>query len=237
MICHLGLDATISKTMNLIPAPIGAAIFATVGESVMPSMISGVYRKLQWKDFKVVEAPPAGVPAGAVAQTITSHTALGGLPLKTSPPGSPAIFQVPDTLAITITFDSASWRLASVSQWSGKDQVWLIKHEQGHYDINALFVRDFFHRVQAMVGQPFFDANMLKDQLLAHRAATIGRISATQDAYDRDTENSRNGSEQWAWWSAIERAGQLHRTPIIVGPDGRYLRVELADALVKAGLG
>jgi hypothetical protein len=202
----------------------------------MPSMISGVYRKLQWRDFKVVETPPAGVPAGAVAQTITSHTALGGLPRKSSSPGIADVFMVPDTLVITITFNSASWRLASVSHWSGKDQVWLIKHEQGHYDINALLVRDFFHRIQAMVGQPFFDANDLKDQILAHRAATIGRIAATQDAYDKDTENSRDRSEQWAWWSAIERASQLHRSPLVTGTDGRYLRIELADALAKAGL-
>jgi hypothetical protein len=98
-------------------------------------------------------------------------------------------------------------------------------------------VRDFFVRVRALIGQPFLDLADLREQLADHRAATIGRIAKLQEVYDADTENSRNGAEQWSWWSAVERASQLHRTPLVAGPDGRYLRIELADAPQAANLG
>jgi hypothetical protein len=87
-----------------------------------------------------------------------------------------------------------------------------------------------------MIGQPFTDSGALHAQMVNHRAATLGRISTLQQNYDSDTANSRNGSEQWNWWSAIQRASQLHRTPLVLGADGRYLRIELADALQAAGL-
>jgi hypothetical protein len=202
----------------------------------MPSMLTGVDRKLRWQDFKSVVTPPAGVPDGAVAETLPNHSAAGGAPQKTTIAGGQPIFQIPDTLVINVFLRNDSWRLSSVSAWPGAEQVWLIKHEQGHYDIYALMVRDFFQRVRGMIGQPFSDARALHAQLARHRAATIDRIAALQANYDADTANSRNGSEQWNWWSAIERASQLHRTPFVVGPDGRYLRIELADALKTAGL-
>jgi hypothetical protein len=202
----------------------------------MPSVLTGVDRQLQWSDFKVVATPPAGKPAEAAAETIPNHTAMGGAPHNIWPHGAAPIFQIPDNLVMKVFLKDASWRLASVSQWSGADQVWLIKHEQGHYDLYALMARDFFQRIRAMIGQPFTDSGALHTQMVNHRAATLGRISTLQQNYDSDTANSRNGSEPWNWWSAIQRASQLHRTPLVLGADGRYLRIELADALQAAGL-
>ena len=202
----------------------------------MPSTLTGVERKLRWPDFKVVATPPPGVPAQAAAQTIPTHTAMGGLPHNVAPAGFKPIYQIPDTLVMNVFLDAASWRLSSVSQWTGADQVWLIKHEQGHYDIYALMVRDFYVRIRALIGQPFLDLAELHEQMADHRAATIGRIAKLQEAYDADTENSRNGGEQWTCWCAIQRASQLHRTPLVAGADGRYLRIDLADALLAAGL-
>lgn len=202
----------------------------------MPSKLTGVERRLRWGDFKSVATPPPGVPAAAVAQTIPFHTATGGLPRNVSPAGFTPYYEVPDTLIINVTLKSDSWRLDSVSSWSGADQVWLINHEQGHYDIYALLVRDFFVRVQGVIGKPFTDEAELRELLLDHRAATIGRIAGLQQDYDHDTSNSRNGTEQWNWSCAIQRAKQLHRIPLVEGPDGRYLRVELMDELKSAGL-
>jgi Bacterial protein of unknown function (DUF922) len=208
----------------------------TIAETIMPSMLTGVERKLRWPDFKAVDTAPAGVPEEAVAQTIPLHSASGGIPHNVAPAGFKPIYMIPDALTMNVYLDAASWRLTSVSRWTGADQVWLIKHEQGHYDIYALMVRDFFVRVRALIGQPFSDLADLHEQLADHRAATIGRISKLQHDYDVDTANSRNGSEQWNWWCAIQRASQLHRTPLATGPDGRYLRIELAAALEAAGL-
>ena len=202
----------------------------------MASVLTGVDRKLLWSDFQAVANAPAGAPEGAAAQTIPNHTATGGVPHNVAATGLAPIFMIPDNLVINVFLQNDSWRLDSVSNWTGAEQVWLIKHEQGHYDIHALLVRDFFVRIQAMIGQPFSDAAALQSQLIDHRAATIGRIAGLQDDYDNDTANSRNGSEQWTWWNAIERASQLHRVPLVTGADGRFLRLELIDALTAAGL-
>jgi Bacterial protein of unknown function (DUF922) len=202
----------------------------------MPSVLFGVYRKLRWTDFQPVATAPPGKPAAAAAETILGHTLSGGVPHNISPPGATPIFQVPDTLSVNVFPSAACWRLASVSAWPGPQQVWLIKHEQGHYDIHALMWRDFFYRIQGMVGQSFPTLATVNAEITAHGAATIGRIAKLQSDYDADTANSQNGGEQWNWWSAIERASQLHRTPLVAGPDGRYLRIELADALHKADL-
>jgi hypothetical protein len=202
----------------------------------MPSKLTGVDRRLRWGDFKSVATPPAGVPPGAAAQTIPLHTATGGTAHNVGPAGLTPFFEIPDTLIINVSLSRDSWRLDSVSNWSGTDQVWLINHEQGHYDIYALLVRDFFVRIQGMIGQPFTDAAELREIILDHRAATIGRIAGVQQDYDDDTANSRNGGEQWNWSCAIQRAKQLHRMPLVAGPDGRYLRVELLDELKSAGL-
>jgi len=202
----------------------------------MPSVLTGVDRKLRWSDFNVVAAPPAGAPAAATAMTNPGHTAAGGLPRNIAAAGMTPIFMIPDTLVVNVFLQSDSWRLASVSAWSGADQVWLIKHEQGHYDLYALMVRDFFERIRSLIGQPFTDAAELHALMLDHREATLGKAKTLQKAYEDDTENSRNGDEQWAWWCAIQRAREAHRTPLTRGADGRYLRVELLDALVAAGL-
>ena len=203
----------------------------------MASRLTGVYRKLKWSDFRVFETVPAGIPANVVAETLVSHTELGGDTRRIAGAGGSAIFEVADNLVINVFLQTNTWRLASLSRRTGAQQAWLIKHEQGHYDIYALLARDFYYRAQAMIGVPFSSNNALINQVNAHRAATLGREDAIQKAYDADTESSQNRSEQWAWWSAIERASQLHRSPLVTGPDGRYLRIELADALAKAGLG
>jgi hypothetical protein len=129
---------------------------------------------------------------------------------------------------------SGTWRLESLSKASGRDQVWLIKHEQGHYDIDALLARDFFERVRSMIGQPFSSARSALDQVTVHHNATRGRADALNKLYDDDIyaiENSIDRVEQWNWWCAIERARQLHRSPPERDAEGRLLNVELVNAL------
>ena len=86
-----------------------------------------------------------------------------------------------------------------------------MRHEQGHYDICALMVRD--------LKETYFD-----------------EIGSIQNIYDADSKHSRDGEEQWVWWSVIRRAMELHRVPLTLGPDGRYLKLRLLDALEGAGL-
>ena len=84
-------------------------------------------------------------------------------------------FAIPDTLAVKVSITRDSWRLTSLSAAPGRKQVWLIKHEQGHYDIDALLARDFYQRVRSLTDLTFANASDAWGQLRDHRAATIGR--------------------------------------------------------------
>lgn len=195
----------------------------------------GVDYKLRWADFQSVATPPAGVPAMESLETRTQIT-VGGFFIDTVWQGATSFYMIRDTLVVRVFIRSDSWRLASLSTASGRDQVRLIKHEQGHYDITALLARDFYQRVRSLIGQPFTDPANASEQVQDHRDATIGRDDALNKLYDDDTKNSRDGVEQWSWWCAIERARQLHRSPPARDAEGRPLKVELVDALRSFGL-
>jgi hypothetical protein len=201
----------------------------------MASALFGVEYKVRWADYRSVASPPVGVPPNMMMETRTD-TAVVGLDVVRGGAASAPQFTVPDTLSIKVSATPDSWRLSSISTSSGRDQVWLIKHEQGHYDIDALLARDFYERVLSMMGVTFASANEAWSQLRGHRAATIGRADAINHDYDDDTHNSRDHNEQWNWWCAIERARQLHRSPATQGRDGRLLKIELIDALAAVGL-
>jgi len=188
---------------------------------------------VQWKDFQVLTTPPAGQEK-FVALTHAEFTRTGGNVVQLS--STPPFFTIGDNLVLRIFMGADSWRLLSLSYVSGKEQVWLIKHEQGHYDIEALLVRDFYWRIRSLMGTPFSSTADITSAIAAHANATINFAAQLQIDYDHDTENSQNRSEQWAWWDAIDRARQLHRVPLQMNADGQYLRIELMDALRKAKL-
>jgi len=197
----------------------------------MASALFGVGYKVRWADYRSLPTPPVGVPERMVMETRTATSVVG---LDVVPDASQ--FVVPDTLTIKVSTTPDSWRLNSLSAIPGPKQVWLIKHEQGHYDIDSLLARDFYERVRSLMGRTFADAGEAWRQLRDHRAATIGRADAINHDYDDDTQNSEIGAEQWNWWCAIERARQLHRSPAEHNRDGRLLKIELIDALAAVGL-
>jgi hypothetical protein len=202
----------------------------------MPSMLDGVERRMKWSDFRVVTTAPADAPAGAAAHTTANFTLTGNNVINAAPLSAPPMFTIGDTLVMRVFPTSDCWRLSSVSQWPGEKQLWLIAHEQGHYDITALLARDFFNRLRTLIGVQFSDRGALQRVVNDHARATTDRLRELEKLYEDDTKNSEDRSEQWAWHCAIERAGQLHRTPLELGPDARYLKLELAKSLKDAGL-
>jgi hypothetical protein len=173
-------------------------------------------------------AAGSDLPADAVARTTANFTLTGNAVINVAPPRASPMLTIGDTLVMTVFPSRECWRLASVSQWPGNKQVWLIAHEQGHYDITALLARDFYYRLLTLVGVTFSDGGELQRKVNDHARKTTDRIKEIEELYEGDTSNSQNGSEQWAWHCAIERAHQLHRMPLELGPDGHYLKLELA---------
>jgi hypothetical protein len=86
------------------------------------------------------------------------------------------------------------------------------------------------------MGMPFNSTSEIAEAIAGHASATIDNLAQLNLDYDNDTQHSINGSEQWNWWCAIQRARQLHRVPLEKNADGQYLRIELVAALRTAGL-
>jgi hypothetical protein len=193
----------------------------------MTSTLSGVPRTLTWSDFQAVTTAPGGVPFDA--QTVPTHRVAGFNPRKVEASREEFVLLV-NSITVTVTLASSSWRLTSVD-----NDKWLLRHEQGHYDVYALMVRDWFTEVVQMIPQPW-TKNDLTEQMSSLKETYLDRISSIQKAYDDNTGHSRNGEDQWVWWSAIRRAMELHRLPLTPGPDGRLLKLRLLDALRTANL-
>jgi hypothetical protein len=197
------------------------------GESKMTSTLSGVPRILKWSDFRAVTTAPAGVSFGA--ETVPTHNVSGLHPVKVQASRSD-LFLLPNSITVSVTLAATSWRLSSVD-----NDKWLLRHEQGHYDVYALMIRDWFTDVVAMIPQPWV-MNDLNEQLRNLKETYLDRIASIQKSYDDDTEHDRNGEDQWVWWSVIRRAMELHRMPLTPGPDGRLLKLRLLDALRTVNL-
>jgi hypothetical protein len=197
------------------------------GEPKMTSTLSGVPRTLKWTDFQAMTTAPGGVPFAA--ETVTTHKITGVNPMKVEASRDEFLL-LANSITVSVTLAPSSWRLTSVDN----DQ-WLLRHEQGHYDVYALMVRDWFTDVVAMIPQPWTKAD-LTEQMSSLQETYFDRIPSIQKAYDDDTGHSRNGEDQWEWWSAIRRAMELHRLPLTPGPDGRLLKLRLLDALRTANL-
>ena len=100
----------------------------------MTSTLLGVPRILKWADFQTVTIAPGGVPFGA--ETIVTHHVSGLHPMKVQG-GQSDLFLLPDSITVSVTLAANAWRLPSV-----ENDQWLLRHEQGHYDIYALMIRD-----------------------------------------------------------------------------------------------
>jgi hypothetical protein len=198
-----------------------------IGESKMTSTLSGVPRTLKWSDFRAVTTAPGGVPFGA--ETVVTHHVSGLHPVKVQASRTD-LFLLPDSITVSVTLATDSWRLTSL-----ENDKWLLRHEQGHYDVYALMIRDWFTDVVAMIPQPWA-MNDLNEQLHDLKETYLDRITSIQNSYDSDTEHDQNGEDQWVWWSVIRRAMELHRMPLTPGPDGRLLKLRLLDALRTANL-
>lgn len=214
----------------------------------MTSALIGSDYKLHWTDFTSVATPPATATPSAYASAAMTHaeSTVAGLNVAPVWSGAPGPFHmVSNSLVVRIAMKSDSWRLASVTTWSGPDQVWLLKHEQGHYDITALLARDYYQRIRAMMGRPFTNPADAWEQIASNAAATIARTAAMNHDYDATTWGGSKREVQWSWWCAIERARQLHRSPLarddfgnlLKDDQGHLLKVELVDALRSLGLG
>ena len=137
-----------------------------------------VSQKLTWEDFK---ANP-NLESDAIALTASGITF--GYSLKTS--GNRIIDF--STSVEAQFYPSQSWYL------KGKDNDYILKHEQLHFDITELYARKFREKLSRL---PV--SRTVKEQMNAIHKKINESLNQEQRRYDLETEHSINKEVQKHW--------------------------------------
>jgi len=203
----------------------------------MPSRLDGLQRTLTWQDFGPPRAgnPPPPGQRGTAAQTRARPTR--SIFAEPVPGTRPPQFRLRDDAVISVDLDRGQ---TFVNQWTlnmpAPFPTDVLHHEQGHYDLVALFCRDMFIELMA-----------LKQQSLSTAAAVVaaaqtifqrfdGFIAAVHAPYDNQTNHGFIAQQQQRWDGSIRSAFTTARTPPMSAPDGTPYRVPLLDVLSQSGV-
>jgi predicted secreted Zn-dependent protease len=135
-------------------------------------------RRLTWEDFK---AEP--VKMGNTAAMTTTHLGFGYSVMNGQ---------------VTYKIDC---RFEKKKSWGLVKNDWILKHEQGHFDIAELFARKLNQRTSEYK----FDRSNFKTDLDAIYKAVVDEKEQYQQQYDDETDYSRNKNKQEEWLKKIEK--------------------------------
>lgn len=134
-------------------------------------------RKLTWDDFKA-----APQQMGSTVAMTTTHLGF-----------SYSITNGKVTYVIDCQFEKKkSWGLVK--------NDWILKHEQGHFDIAEIFAR----KLNKAVGEYQFNKNTFQKDLDAIYKSVVNEKEKFQQLYDEETDHSRNKARQEEWLNKIE---------------------------------
>src|SRR5512138_3263405 len=120
----------------------------------MSSQIVNLRRSLSWSDFGNPRPgpDPAGNTIATAAQTRATHAHT--VNSEVVPGTRPHTFRLSDNVTITVTLQRNQMFVnAWVFRQSSTFQDTILHHEQGHYDLVALFCRDMFIDIMALKTQ------------------------------------------------------------------------------------
>jgi hypothetical protein len=203
----------------------------------LPSRLTGLQRTLTWHDFGAPRPgnPPLPGQHGTAAQTRArpSRTIFAEHVSGTRPPQ----YRLRDDVLIAVDLIREQ---TFVNQWALNQPAPfptdLLHHEQGHYDLVALFCRDMFIEVMALKQQssPNPQAVLTAAQAIFQRFD--GFIAAVHTSYDDQTDHGNIAPQQQRWDGFIRNAFTLPRTPPMNAPDGTPYKVPLLDVLRQGGV-
>ena len=148
--------------------------------------------RLSWSDFAPVAALSDG--SGDQAATATSMTPLDNIrPIQIQ-----GRFALPD-LTLTVGLDRTNTQVVS----SAPQTDYLLKHEQGHFDITVLTVRAMARELELLRTA---SVAALGQQLGIVRDRHQQRADALELRYDADTRNAGDTAAQQTWNDAIDAA-------------------------------
>ena len=197
----------------------------------MSSNLTGLFLKLEWKDFK--GPVPASNPNNMSAMT-ASDFAPTGVATESVGSGATQSWRLGNNVTVTIKFDSSiSWVLPSVASLNDTQKASLLNHEQGHYNITALLARDMFIELMQLKGVRLSSSSVVVDQAKAIFARYQKIAQPLQDLYDSSsqTNHGKDNAKQLLWDGYINTAFTKARVPAVQAPDGKLYKEELLSIL------
>ncbi len=203
----------------------------------MPSRLNGLRRTLTFQDFG---SPRPGNPPPPGQRAIKAQTRAR--PNRTifaeHVPGThPPQFRLRDDAVISVELDTAQ---TFVNQWAlnlpAPFPADLLHHEQGHYDLVALFCRDMFIELMTLKQQSSSTPQAVVAAAQAIFQRFDGFIAAVHAPYDNQTDHGNIAQQQQRWDGFIRSAFTTARTPAMSAPDGTPYRVPLLDVLSQGGV-
>ena len=134
-------------------------------------------RKLTWDDFKA-----APLKLGNTAAMTTTH--LG--------------FQY-NVVNGKVTY-KIDCRFEKNKSWGLVKNAWILKHEQGHFDIAEIFAR----KLNKSVGEYQFNKISFKQDLDSIYKSVVDEKEKFQQQYDEETDFSRKKTKQEEWLKKID---------------------------------
>ena len=203
----------------------------------MSSQLVNLRRTLTWGDFGTPRPgpdPAAGVVATA-AKTRATHS--HAVHAEVVPGTRPPTFRLKDDVTVSVILQQQQMFVnAWVFRQPAAFQTTLLHHEQGHYDLVALFCRDMFIEIMAVKAQTFANGGgpLSEVQQILNRYDAL--IKAVHTPYDDDTKHGRNAMQQQRWDGFIQSALTVARSPAVSAPDGTPYKEPLLDCLRAGGV-
>jgi hypothetical protein len=135
-------------------------------------------RLLTWSDYKAKPDPGSGAAA--------STTTYLGIEYNINEKGFSYKIQC---------------RFSRTRSWGDSKTEWILKHEQGHFDIAEIFARMLHKRMSEYK----FDKATFRQDLGDIYNKIAGEKEKFQDQYDNETDHSRKKERQEEWLKKIEK--------------------------------
>jgi hypothetical protein len=194
-------------------------------------------RVLQWRDFGNPRPGPDPEPGTVATAAQLRATYRRSVNAEHVPGTRPPRFRLKDDATIAVILQDQqcyvnAWVLRQPSDF--QDRV--LHHEQGHYDLVALFCRDLFIDLVQLTSASLPNAQQVIREVQRIFSRYDALIAGVHDAYDDGSEHGRNPDEQRRWDGFIQTAFTQPRSPAMRAPDGTPCKVQLASVLGTGGI-
>lgn len=180
--------------------------------------ISGFVYSLRWRDFS--GPVPRSTDAGTFAYVKTNFSANAAWSFDVI--GGARVYKVDSATAAVSVNRQGMWARAS-----GRTDA-LLRHEQGHFDISALLVRQAEQEHMALIGNTYSSQQEVMDAINGVRMPLFNLITQLQSntsgdgTYDVSTNHGMDSTSQSKWNRAFtacraDPAGRLEASLTAAG--------------------